>query len=95
MPDGGEIGLVARLPGDGSRLYLFVSDTGVGIDPRRLERLFVPFQTTKKSGLGVGLPLVRRVMTRMGGDIEVESAPGRGTTVRLSWPVGPASSGAR
>jgi len=95
MPDGGEIALAARLPDDGARLYLFVSDTGVGIDPRHLERLFVPFQTTKKSGLGVGLPLVRRVMTRMGGDIAVESAPGRGTTVRLSWPIGPASAGAR
>lgn len=86
MPSGGTLTISARLPQDGSRVYVFLADTGVGISPENLQRLFVPFHTTKKSGLGVGLPLVRRVMNRMGGSIEIESVQGSGTTVKLSWP---------
>ncbi|MBL8533084.1 MAG: two-component sensor histidine kinase [Betaproteobacteria bacterium] len=84
MPHGGRLDVSVMAGSHGSRLEVIISDTGVGIAPMHLERLFVPFQTTKKSGLGVGLPLVRRVLERMGGSIRVRSRQGRGTVVCLS-----------
>lgn len=87
MPAGGSLRISAHVPPRAQRIHVSISDTGVGIAPEHLQRLFVPFQTTKKTGLGVGLPLVRRVMTRMGGTIDIDSVQGKGTTVTLSWPL--------
>lgn len=86
MPGGGSLTISAAAPHGGQRIQVALSDTGVGIAPEHLQRLFVPFLTTKKTGLGVGLPLVRRVMTRMGGTIDIDSVQGEGTTVTISWP---------
>jgi len=66
-----------------------VSDTGVGIEPDHLERLFEPDFSTKTSGTGLGLALVRRTLDDMGGTIEVESAPGEGSRFRMWWPARP------
>lgn len=86
MPAGGALAISATPTHGDERIQVSITDTGVGIAPEHLQRLFVPFHTTKKTGLGVGLPLVRRVMTRMGGTIDIDSIQGKGTTVNLSWP---------
>ncbi|HEX8436522.1 sensor histidine kinase [Archangium sp.] len=83
-----EIRLSARASGD-SRVIVEVSDTGCGIPPENLERLFSPFFTTKPVGMGTGLGLsvCHSIVTALGGDISVESQVGRGTTFRVSLPV--------
>ncbi|HJZ89366.1 MAG TPA: ATP-binding protein [Gemmataceae bacterium] len=83
MPDGGELILQIRM--DGDRVCLDVIDTGKGIDPDDLCKLFRPFHTTKPGGTGLGLAMTRKIVRAHRGDIEVQSEPGRGTkfTVRL------------
>lgn len=81
MPNGGRLELALR--GQGRRVILTLVDSGVGIAPEQLDKVFVPFHTSKQDGLGVGLPLVRRVMERFGGSIELRSALGQGTTVTV------------
>ncbi len=65
-----------------------IADTGSGMPPEVVERLFTPFFTTKPVGVGTGLGLsiCHRLVTGFGGTIEVDSAPGRGTTFRISLP---------
>lgn len=83
MPDGGRIDVEVRTVEGGERVQLTVRDTGEGIPPEQLQRIFVPYRSTKKGGLGVGLPLVRRVLERLGGEIEVDSIQGVGSVFRL------------
>jgi signal transduction histidine kinase len=81
MSSGGTLRLVTRH--DAHRVIVEVADNGPGIAPDAMSMIFTPFFTSKTRGLGLGLPLVRRVVERLGGRVEVRSAPGRGTTVRL------------
>ncbi len=60
-----------------------VKDSGPGIPKEELERVFKPFYTTKDYGTGLGLPLARRLMRNMGGDVRIYSEPGKGTTVEI------------
>jgi signal transduction histidine kinase len=69
------------------QLTLSVHDSGPGMSGAQLSRAGKPFHTTKPRGLGVGLALARRVVERFGGRLEIDSAPGRGTTVRLHMNV--------
>ena len=66
------------------RVEIWVEDDGPGIPPAQQSRIFKPFYTTKPKGLGVGLPLAKRVIRRFGGDIEVLSSAGHGTRVVLT-----------
>jgi signal transduction histidine kinase len=85
MPDGGE--LVVSAAADAGGLHIAVSDTGEGIAPEDLPHVFEPFYSTRPGGSGLGLALVHRVVQDHGGEVEVRSAPGRSTTVRLSLPA--------
>ncbi len=87
----GEVVLRARRDGDDLRIE--VTDSGKGIPDAMRERLFTPFATAgKREGTGLGLELVRRVIEGHTGRIDVESAPGAGTTIALIVPIaGPQS----
>lgn len=76
---------------DAGELYEFsVADDGPGIEPQFHEKIFVIFQTLqprdKVEGTGVGLSLVKKIVEAEGGTIAVDSAPGKGTTFRFTWP---------
>jgi signal transduction histidine kinase len=85
MGEGGRLTITTRLAG--GEALVDVSDTGIGIPPGNLERVFKPFVSTKPLGTGLGLPLVARVVAAHGGRVTVESEVGRGTTFHVSLPV--------
>ena len=92
MPDGGTLTLRTRLRIDAVTRFghavVEVADTGVGMDESTRQRCLEPFFSTKgQRGTGLGLAMVYGVMERHGGLIEVESAPGAGTRIRLVFPV--------
>jgi len=60
-----------------------VQDTGIGMAPETLTRIYEPFFTTKANGNGLGLSICRSIVWSMQGDLKVESAPGKGTTARI------------
>jgi two-component system, NtrC family, sensor histidine kinase HydH len=66
---------------------LIFTDTGAGIDPAVLPRIFEPFFTTKTEGTGLGLAIAQKIIESHGGNIEVESTLGKGTTFRVKLPV--------
>ena len=85
LPQGGSIRLRAAV--QEPFLVIEVADTGLGMDEEQKARCLEPFYTTKgANGTGLGLAMVYGVMQRHGGDIRIESSPGRGTTVRLLFP---------
>jgi signal transduction histidine kinase len=63
-----------------------VSDNGVGMKPEHREKIFLPFFTTKPTGTGLGMAIVKKIMDLHGGEVEIDSVPGEGTTVRLVIP---------
>jgi signal transduction histidine kinase len=69
------------------RVALTVADTGPGIPPEVRPRIFDPYFTTRRDGLGLGLAIVRRIVEAHGGMVDVESEPGRGALFRVSLPV--------
>ena len=85
MPSGGTLRLTAQ-PASGRRVALTVEDTGVGIPPSNLPKVFDLYFTTKAGGSGIGLSMVFRTIQLMDGEIEVQSTPGTGTTFRVLLP---------
>jgi signal transduction histidine kinase len=74
---------------DGAAALIEVGDDGVGIERERLPQVTKPFHTSKPGDLGMGLALAQRVAQRLGGSLDIDSAPGAGTRVRLRLPVQP------
>jgi signal transduction histidine kinase len=72
---------------EGERAVVEVVDDGVGISAEDRDRIFLPFFTTKPSGTGLGMSIVKKIVDLHGGDIAIESAPGHGTRVRISLPA--------
>ncbi len=85
MPHGGRL-RIACSAARGRRVEIRVEDTGVGISPENLERIFNLYFTTKPQGSGIGLSMVYRTVQLHDGDIEVQSTPGVGTTFRMLLP---------
>ena len=75
----------------GGRVEIVVLDCGVGISPKDLERVFEPYFTTKRTGLGVGLALVKCIVNGLEGAISIRSELGVGTEVRVDLPLRPSA----
>jgi two-component system sensor histidine kinase HydH len=84
-PKGKEVRLLIR-PNQ-SILEMVVEDEGPGISQEHLDRIFQPFFTTKPHGTGLGLAITQQIVKEHGGEIRVESTPGKGTRVFLSFPI--------
>lgn len=85
MPQGGRIIVGSELLAGSVRVS--VTDNGIGIAKQQLPGIFKPFYTSKPKGIGLGLPLVKRIVERHGGKVEIDSQPGRGTTISLLFPA--------
>jgi PAS domain S-box-containing protein len=85
MPQGGTIDILLRQITD--RVEIRVRDTGQGIPRNVLQKIFLPFYTTKEEGIGFGLALVQKIIISHGGSIEVESEEGKGATFLITLPV--------
>ena len=85
MPDGGTLKIRGEAARD-RRVAVSFTDTGVGIDPEHLQRIFNLYFTTKPKGSGIGLSMVYRTVQMHDGEIEVQSIPGSGTTFRVLLP---------
>ena len=81
MPEGGLLAITSG--SDGDQVVIAVEDTGVGIAPENLSRIFQPLFTTKAKGIGLGLALASNLATAHGGGITVQSTPGRGSRFTL------------
>lgn len=91
MPEGGKLNVLTDV--QEQYVVCIVEDTGVGMTEDILDRLFVPFFTTKEvsQGTGLGLPVVHGIVTSHGGTIEVKSKPGKGTKFTIRLPIEPDS----
>jgi two-component system NtrC family sensor kinase len=86
MPEGGKLTVAAQfeLP---NALTIAVTDTGFGVEPEMLKKIFQPFFTAKKrKGLGLGLPVCERIIKAHGGTIRAQSTPGKGATFKIVLP---------
>jgi len=98
-PHGGNVGLRMRIDREKRQLAFVVTDTGEGMDAERQARLFQPFtqfespMRKKHPGSGLGLSIVKRLMDLHGGTVTVNSAPGRGSTFTVSFPLEAPASG--
>jgi len=85
MPNGGELGLKTRKEQD--NVIITVSDTGEGIPEELHGKVFEPFFTTRDTGSGLGLTVVHKIIKEHGGDLHMDSHPGRGSTFRITLPI--------
>jgi signal transduction histidine kinase len=85
MPAGGHLTISTSTSGD--KLSLAIRDTGSGMTPEQIKQIFEPFNTTKSRGLGLGMPYAQKIIQEHGGQIIVESQPGKGTEVRIELPA--------
>jgi two-component system sensor histidine kinase PilS (NtrC family) len=68
------------------KVHVSVKDNGKGIDSEAIKKIFDPFFTTKPEGTGLGLSIVHRIVTELGGQIAVQSTPGKGTSFDIVFP---------
>jgi two-component system sensor histidine kinase HydH len=89
MEEGGKIRIVLKRAEEEGRdlLKVSISDTGRGIPREDLDKVFEPFFSTKRKGTGLGLAIVNQIVEGHGGEIQVESMEGEGTTFRITLPV--------
>jgi len=92
MLDGGTLSIVAENSGDGTVAVTF-TDTGQGMSDEDLATVFEPFFTTKPHGVGMGLAVVHRIVTSHRGTVLINSTPGEGTSVRVTFPSRPMDAG--
>jgi len=85
MPEGGKLSISSM--NTQQEASISVRDTGFGIPQDMLEKIWTPLHTTKAKGIGLGLPICRRIIEAHGGTISVESTVGKGTTFTLKLPI--------
>jgi len=86
MQNGGELRVQLSSEGDSQEICIKVSDTGCGINPEHLPKVFDPYFTTKSTGTGLGLAIAHNIVETMDGRIKVESRKKRGTTFTVTLP---------
>jgi signal transduction histidine kinase len=84
---GPEGGITIRTQQQDERVMLVISDTGSGIPQAALSKIFDPFFSTREHRFGMGLPLAKQIIAEHMGEISVESAPDKGTTISVSFPL--------
>jgi signal transduction histidine kinase len=87
MPGGGQLQVGTNPTTQPKGVDITVVDSGVGIEPERLPRIFEPFQSTRDEGLGLGLYISKKIVEEHDGHIEVDSHPGEGTTFNVWLPI--------
>ncbi|NOZ48465.1 MAG: PAS domain S-box protein [Chloroflexi bacterium] len=92
MPEGGQLSVSCQQTSDESemtdgRILITVTDTGTGISPEHMDKLFEPLFTTRERGIGLGLAISKQLVEANGGTIEVESTVGEGSTLTLRLPL--------
>jgi signal transduction histidine kinase len=87
LPTGGELLIETAVTQDNRYIDVVVADTGEGIPENRLTDVFRPYATSKPSGLGIGLPLAKRIIERFGGEMKIASVHGQGTTLSMRIPA--------
>jgi len=86
--NGGTIEIETEIVNEPINIFRIVTtDHGEGINPEELKFVFDPFYTTKRTGTGLGLPIVRNIVKNHNGDITIESEPGKGTSVYMEFPA--------
>jgi signal transduction histidine kinase len=85
MPDGGILTIESRETN--GCFELSIADNGTGIPDEKISRLWAPFVTTKAKGIGLGLPICKRIMDEHGGQILCDTEKGKGTTFTLILPI--------
>lgn len=85
MPRGGRLTVETYL--EDGLISISINDTGVGIAPEDLARVFEPYFTTKETGIGLGLAITRRIVEEHKGRIDIKSEPGKGTTATVQLPI--------
>jgi len=87
MPEGGRLRLGGQISEDNHWVQLSIQDSGIGIPPEDMGKLFDPFFSTKEGGIGLGLSIAHRIIDQHHGRIEVTSNPNKGTTFAVYLPV--------
>ena len=85
MPTGGHLTISTSTNDD--KLLMIIRDTGSGMTPDQIKRIFEPFSTTKSRGLGLGMSYAQKIIQQHGGHIVVQSQPGKGTEVTIELPA--------
>lgn len=86
MTDGGELIMRTHPSPDGRQVIIDVADTGPGIPPEQIEKIFTAFYSTKKRGTGLGLATARRIVREHRGTLHVHAEPGRGSCFTIALP---------
>ena len=87
MPEGGKLEISAQQTVDPDGLRVAFADSGVGIKPEEMDQIFEPFHSTKPEGLGLGMFIMHRIVREHKGEIQINSKPGKGTTVAIWLPL--------
>jgi len=86
MPDGGRLTILSK--SENSHAKVSIVDSGSGIPPEMISRIFDPFYTTKEKGTGLGLAVCRKIIEEHGGKISIKSEEGKGTEITFILPAG-------
>jgi signal transduction histidine kinase len=85
MPEGGDLTVITKT--SNGKAYIIVEDTGIGVSNENMQKLFDPFFSTKRTGLGLGLAMTKRVVEEHGGKADFQSTEGKGSVMTISLPI--------